>query len=367
MKKHILLLIIICAFLITGCTEEGKRNSVEELALVSSIGFDLTEEKEMRITVGIPQPAGESPVLTEVYSVNSDMIQEGLGDISSQADKMVILNQLRTILFSEEFAKSGKMTKVVEHFYRDSTHGNKVHITIVKDKAEDVLKGDYPENQHMDAYLNDLFEPALHNSFSPFTTIHDYMNSQTDPVFHTMVPYLEKKPKSLKVTKVAIFDNEKMIDTISKDESLLIEALKGLEKLTPIAIKFENNELDKQLFLKQIQSKEKIKTNKNIESAQVSIVLKVKAVLVEYKGGRNLEKIGEYKTLEKEINKHLEKKIENLLEKLQKLEVDPVGFSENFRMYHKGKWTEELTQKVIASEKYDVTVEFKILNTGVLK
>lgn len=367
MKKRILLLFMSGAIFTTGCTEEGKRNSVEELALVSSIGFDLSDEKKMRITVGIPQPAGESPVLTEAYSVTTDMVQEGIVDISSQADKMIILNQLRTILFSEEFAKSGKMTEVIEHLYRDSTLGNKVHLTIVKDNTEDVIKAEYPENQHMDAYLNDLFEPILHNSFSPFTTIHDYINTQTDPVYHTMVPYMEKKPESLKVTKVAVFDSEKMIDTITKEESLLIEGMKGLEKLTPFAIKFEDNDVDQQLFLEQIESKAKVKTNKNIDSPDVSIKIKIKAVLIEYKGDRDLNRIGEYKKLEKEINKHLEKEIEALLEKLQKMKVDPVGFSEGFRMYHKGKWSDELTQKVIASSKYKVTVEFKILNTGTLK
>ncbi len=59
--------------------------------------------------------------------------------------------------------------------------------------------------------------------------------------------------------------------------------------------------------------------------------------------------------------------MENLLKKLQKLEVDPVGFSENFRMQHKGKWTEELTQKLIDTTEYKVDVEFKILNTGTIK
>ena len=175
MKKLTLLFFIVGIAVTAGCTETGKRTSVEEFSLVSSIGFDLVDDKEMRMTVGIPQPAGESPVLTEAYSVNTEMVQEGLVKLSSKTDKMIILNQLRTLLFSEEFAKSGKVTEVVEHFYRDSTVGNKVRIVIVKDNVEDVLKADYPENQHMDAYLNDLFEPKLHTSFSPFTSIHDYM------------------------------------------------------------------------------------------------------------------------------------------------------------------------------------------------
>ncbi|QUW23124.1 Ger(x)C family spore germination protein [Sporosarcina sp. Marseille-Q4063] len=367
MKKYKLLFFIIGIALTAGCTETGQRTSVEELSLVSSIGFDIVDAKEMRMTVGIPQPAGESPILTEAYSINTEMVQEGLVELSSTADKMIVLNQLRTLLFSEEFAKSGKMTEIVEHFYRDSAVGNKVSVVIVKDKVEDVLKADYPENQHMDAYLNELFEPKLHTSFSPFTTIHDYINTQTSPVYHTMVPYLEKKGESLEVTKIALFSSEEMVDTISTEESLLIQALVGLKKLSPLAIKFKDNETDDQLFLEQIENDAKIKGNRNIESPKVNIHLKIRAVLVEYKGERDLSKVGEYKKLEKEIDKHLEKQIEDLLKKLQKMELDPVGISEHFRMYHKGKWTIELTKKVIGSLDYTVNVDMKVVNTGTLR
>jgi spore germination protein len=367
MRKIILPLFITFTVFTAGCTREGQRTSVEDLAMVSSVGLDYVNEKEMRMTVSIPQPAGESPVLTEVYSVNTEMIQEGLVNISSEADKMIILNQLRTVLFNEEFARSGKVTKVVEHFYRDSTIGNKVRLVIVKDKAEDVLKSNYPENEHMDAYLNDLFQPKLHNSFSPFTTINDFISTQKSPIFHSMIPYLEKKEKSLKITSIALFDEKRMIQKITTQESLLIQALKGQEKLSPIAIKFKENEKDKQLFIEQIENKLKIKSNKSIESPKLDISLKIEGVVVEYKGKRNLNKSDERKKLEKEVSKHIKKEIEDLLNKLQKLEVDPVGFSEYFRMYHKGKWTDELTEKIIKSAEYRVNVEFKILNTGTIK
>ena len=367
MKKLTLLFFIVGIAVTAGCTETGKRASVEELSLVSSIGFDLVDDKEMRMTVGIPQPAGESPVLTEAYSINTEMVQEGIVKLSSKTDKMIVLNQLRTLLFSEEFAKSGKVTEVVEHFYRDSTIGNKVRIVIVKDNVEDVLKADYPENAHMDAYLNELFEPKLHTSFSPFTSIHDYINTQTSPVYHTVIPYLEKKGDSLEVTKVALFNKEKMVDEISTEQSLLVQALVGLKKLSPLAIKFKDNKTDNQLFLEQIESKAKIKANKNIESPKVSIELKIRAVLVEYKGDRDLSKVGEFNKLEKEINKHLEKEIEDILKKLQKLELDPVGFSEYFRMHHKGKWTVTMTEEVIASLDYKVKVDMNVVNTGTLR
>lgn len=367
MRKINLRLLIICSVFIAGCTQDGQRGSVEDLALVSSVALDYVNDKEMWMSVSIPQPMGESPVLTEVYTVNTEMIQEGLVKISSEADKMIILNQLRTVLVNEEFAKSGKMTQVIEHFYRDSTVGNKVRLAVVKDRAEDILQADYPENEHLDAYLNDLFQPKLHNSFSPFTTIQEYMNTQTSPIYHTMVPFLEKKGKSLKITSIALFNNEKMVQTITNQESLLIQALKGLQKLSPIAVEFKESEKDQQLFLEQIKNKLKIKSNKDIESPELSISLEIEGVIVEYKGKRDLSKVEDNKKLEKEISKHIKKEIEDLLKKLQELKVDPVGFSENFRMYHKGKWTDELTEKIIETAEYKVDVEFKILNAGIIK
>ncbi|MFJ7936203.1 Ger(x)C family spore germination protein [Sporosarcina sp. NPDC096371] len=367
MRKIILLLFMVSTIFAAGCTQEGQRSSVEDLALVSSVGIDYVNDKELRMTVSIPQPRGESPVLTEVYSVNAEMIQEGLVDISSEADKMIILNQLRTILFNEEFAQSGMVTKVVEHFYRDATIGNKIRLVIVKGKAEDILKTDYPENEHMDAYLNDLFHPKLHNSFSPFTSVHDYISTQKSPIYHTMIPYLEKKGESLKITSIALFNDERMIQTVNTQESLLIQALKGIKKLSPLAIKFKENNQDEQLFIEQIDNDLKVKSNKNTESPKLDISLKLEGVIVEYKGKRDLSKSGEIKKLENKISKHLKNDIEDILKKLQESEVDPVGFSEYFRMYHKGKWTDELTQNIIKSAKYKVNVEFEILNTGTLK
>ena len=65
---------------------------------------------------------------------------------------------------------------------------------------------------------------------------------------------------------------------------------------------------DKQLFLEQIESDVKIKGNKNIESPKVNIDLKIKAVLIEYKGDRDLSKKENIKSLKKKLINILKKK-----------------------------------------------------------
>lgn len=355
---------VVCALLLAGCSPQGQRTSVEDLAMASSIAFDVIDDEKMRMTVSLPHPSTESKESTQTYSVDVKLIQEGLVDISTQADKMILLNQLRTILFSEEFARSGKIAEVVEHFYRNSTVGNNVRLAIVKGRGEDVLRAEFPDKPNTDSYLNDLLQPKLHTSFSPFTTIHDFQYSETNPVFYSEVPYFELKKDSVQIARVALFDSGKMIDTISRKQSSLVQALKGLDKLSPLALTVGEKE---QVHIELIKNKVKMISNKNQQSPKLSITVILQGALYEYKGDKNLGKDKEYKELEQAISKEVQKEVEKLLEELRQLEVDPIGISEYFRMYYDGKWTKELTKQIITTAEYEVTVDFNLLNTGTLK
>jgi len=367
MKRFLFFIFLPLLLCIVGCTQEERTHSVEDLSMVSSIAFDYINEDEVRMTLSIPQSTGVSEETTQNYSVNTPLIQKGFSEISSQAGKMVSLNQLRTILFSEEYASKGDVTRTAKHFYRDPTVGNKIRLAIVKDSAEEVLKSSFPDIPSTTTYLYDLLQPQMHTSFSPFTTLHDFINSEMDKVSHSTMPYLEKKEDSLKIESVALFDGGQMLETIPSKESSLIQALKGKDNLAPIDITLDKGSDKEELHIELIVSKVKINSNKKLDSPQVSIRIKLQGALKEYGGDKELSKKKELEMLQKEISKHIEKEVEDLLEKLRKLEVDPVGFSEYFRMYHKGKWDEQLTEKVIASVEYKVSVNLDLLNTGVLK
>lgn len=367
MKQSIVILLISCSLLLVGCSEGSKRTSIEDLGMVSSIAFDVANDKEMKMTVSVPHPTTELPKNTQTYSVDTQLIQEGLVEVSSQADQMIILNQLRTLLFSEELARKGQVAEVIEHFYRNSTVGNNVRIAIVKDRAEDYLKADFPDKPNIDTYLNDLLQPTHHTSFSPFTTLHDFQYSETNPIYFSMTPYLEIEKDSFKIASVALFDRGKMLDKIAPKEALIVEALTGKGKLPPLTIKPDELSDKEQLQIQLVKNKVKITGNRNIEAPKLKIALNLQGTLYEYKGDKDLGKIKEYKELETEVSKYVKKDVEDVIKKLQELEVDPVGFSEYFRMYHKGRWTEELSKKIMDSAEFKVTVDFKLLNTGALK
>jgi len=367
MKRFIFFITLICLLCTGGCSQKKTSNSVEDLSMISSIAFDYISEDEVRMTVSIPQSTGESQEITQNFSVNTSLIQEGFTEVSSQAGKMISLNQLRTILFSEEYAKKSDVIVIAKHFYRDATVGNNIRLAIVKDKAEDILKGNLPNIPSINMYLYDLLQPKMHTSFSPFTTLHDFINSETSTVSHASMPYLEKKEESIKIESVALFDGGKMIETISRKQSSMVQAMKGLDKLAPLEIRLDKGLDKEELHIELIENKVAIKSNKNLNSPQLSIRIKLQGSLVEYKGNKDLIRDGDFAELQDDISKHVEEEVKDLLEKLRKLEVDPVGFSDYFRMYYKGKWDQKLTGKIISSVEYKVSVNFDLLNTGIIK
>ena len=366
MKKSIILLVF--TLFLTGCSDKELKVPLEDIGMVSTLSFDYIDEEMMKLTVAIPQFSPEAKENTQLFSVTTDMISKGIVEIEMQSDKKIVLNQLRVVLFNEEFAKHGRMRKVIRHLYRDSSVGNKVLIAIVKENGEEVLKADYPDKPNVNLYINDLLQPSINTAFNPNTNIHDFIYTQTSTVHDSIVPIVDKKNGIIKIEEVAIFKGKEMIESIPHDEALIIQALQGRKNLAPLALDLGDGEEDK-LVLDLISNKVKMKSNKNMEAPKLSITLKMEGTLVDYVGYRvgELESMEKLSELEEDIDKHTSKQVEEFLDKLKELEVDPIGLAEEFRKHYHGKWDKEKTIDIISKLQVDVKVETSIISTGNLK
>jgi spore germination protein len=109
MKKSIILLVL--TILLTGCSDKELKVPLEDIGMVSTLSFDYIDEEMMKLTVAIPQFSPEAKENTQLFSVTTDMISKGIVEIEMQSDKKIVLNQLRVVLFNEEFAKHGRIWK----------------------------------------------------------------------------------------------------------------------------------------------------------------------------------------------------------------------------------------------------------------
>ncbi|WP_394191399.1 Ger(x)C family spore germination protein [Paenisporosarcina quisquiliarum] len=351
---------------LNGCTtKQGTQPSLERLGMISVAGFDYIDNDNMRLTVIMPQPALEAEKHTQVITVDTDMLHKGLVDISSRADKTVSLKQLRVVLFSEEFARKGQMKEMVEYLFKDADVRSSVFVGVVKESAEEMLRMEYPDKQNTSSYINNLFHPRQYTFFSPFTTIHEFVYDETDPLRDTIAPYVELKDDVIHIEGLAMFSNGKMETIFTKQEAKIIQILRGREKLSVFALTLDDEEKEK-VALEFVKSKAKVKTE-NLESPKVIMDLKFEGTLSEYEGDKDLANKKHVETLEKEVSKNIENDIRSLLEKCQELSIEPIGMFETLRMRYKGDWPTGLTEELLAKAQFEITVETKLTSVGALK
>lgn len=369
MNKKLLCIILPLLLLLVGCARKEQKVPLEDIGMVGTMAFDYIDDKQMKLTVAIPQYSPEAQKNTQIFSVATDLVSNGIVEIEKLSDKKIVFNQLRVVLVNEEFARKGQVRKAIQHLYRNAEVGNKVLIAITKDNAETILKGDYPDKPNINFYINDLLEPSINTAFNPNTNIHDFIYTISNPVIDTILPYIEKLDDKLEIKGVAIFKGNHMHELIKPEEALIIQALLGRKNLAPLHLDLHEEHGEEKLMIDLIESTVNIQSNKDIESPKITINLNIKGTLIEYKGAREYElnTVESISHLEKDVNKQLKEDITKFLDKLKTMDVDPSGLSEKFRMYYHGKWTTKKTRELIRKLNTEVHVKTSIISTGTLK
>ncbi|GAE34262.1 Ger(x)C family spore germination protein [Halalkalibacter akibai] len=368
--KLLLLPVIVAVFMLTGCNDPNIEHPViEDLGMVGVMGFDYENENEMKISVTLPQPSKDAQEQVQQFSSIVKLPHQAMMDISTLTEKTLTPAQLRVLLFSEEFARKQGIFKVLENLYRDPQIGSNIFIAVVKGNAEDILSATYKDKPEINIYLTELLTPRNITAFSPFTTLHQFINRETDEVSDPSTPYLEKVDEdSIKITKVALFKEDKMVDVITPEEAKVVEAMRGKKKLPDISITIPGAEGDEEhLVMKFVDSKFHAKVNGDLDKPEIFLYLYVRGSVVDYDGVRLLSSNDNRIIVETETGKHIEDKVMRAVSLFQELGVEPIGLGEYFRLRNAPGWTKEKWLEAFKQADITTHVEVRIVSTGTVR
>ncbi|ARK30703.1 Ger(x)C family spore germination protein [Halalkalibacter krulwichiae] len=370
-QMFFILTLLVC---MSGCNNPHiDRPVIEDLGMIGVMGFDYIDEENTRVSVTIPQPNKSAQEAIQHFQTDVRLPHQSLMDISTLTDKTLSPAQLRVILFSEEYARNIGIWKIVENLYRDPHIGANIFIAVVKGSVEELLNAEYKDKPELNIYLTELLTPRTLTAFSPFTTIRDFVFRNTDEVSDPSVPYLERiDEQSIKITKVALFKNDKMVALLDPEQAKLVEAMKKRKKLPDIAVMIpppvrSNRQEDEMVILKFVDTKYHTKVNGNLKKPTIYIYLYIRGSVVDYDGVRNLEENEQRKEIELAIESQLEEKVLSTVNHFQELSIDPVGFGDPFRIRNAKGWTKEMWNQAFKQAEISTHVETRIISTGAIK
>ena len=181
MNKIIKKLIITIYFLMTAvflssCAVGTGGREIDEIAIVTSLGVDIEDEKIL-ITCEVLNPAavGSSSSTSSSGSGSQsfvypqgrgDTIREAINDINLHFDRKILLSHSNLLILGEEFAKRG-ITDLMDFFMRDNEPREDMYVVVAQGaKAYDVVGVRAGLGRASGNYLYDILNNFAYNARS---------------------------------------------------------------------------------------------------------------------------------------------------------------------------------------------------------
>lgn len=390
MKKIILILSIIFSSLIcSGCFNYRELN---DLAIISAIGIEKTEDKEDYLVsaqiVNIKKTGSEagnegiSKVVT--YKGKGKDIDSAIKRIANESSKDIFLAHLKLLIIDDDVIKN-ELTNVIDFFARDTeSKMNFYVVTSTTDKPIDILETLTPLDSlpSQDIYNSlDISEELMGNAnVMTFEELLDILLQKgINPVYTDLKIKGEKNknentdslkesaPKSVvSINNLVSFDNNGGITKLNEDESIGYSFIKNRIKKPVVTGKCEDE--NNYFSVEILKSKSKIESQ--IKNDTININIKATGTVGEINCNNNLDDIKTRKMINSVTSKEIKKKVLKTINLSKKTKNDFIGIGnyiyKNEKDYFDFKnkdWDRDGIEKM----KIKVKIKLEIIKEGNLE
>jgi len=375
MKKK-LFIVFFMLLLTTGC---WSKKDLNELAIVTAIGIDKTEDG-YSVSIQVLNPSelagNTSSGRTEVvrFIKSGDTIFETLRKLSMDSPRRIYLAHLREVVFGEEIARDG-IGKALDFISRDHEMRTDFYITVAKGStAADILNiqtaiEKVPANKLFNALetsekvwaatktvqLDELINSIVSKGKEPVLTgIYYYGNSEYGSNIenvHNVSP-----ETGLRLDYLAVFKKDKLIGWLNMNESKGFNYITDTIKNTVITI--ETNE--GKVSIEALRSKTKVHGKMKKGKPVIDITIDTEGNLADVESSIDLSKPENIDKLEKEFQNNIKEKVQTSIKKVQEeFQSDIFGFGEVIHRADPRAWKEIEDNWDEMFTNLDVNVEVK--------
>ncbi|TQR19006.1 Ger(x)C family spore germination protein [Psychrobacillus vulpis] len=389
MKKKILFLLFLCLPLfLSGCWSKRELN---ELAITVAIGIDKVDD-QYEVSVQIVDPGEVSArnpsanrTSVNVYHAKGKSIFEAIRRMTTVTPRKLYFAHIQILILGEDLAKEG-ISDALELFVRDHEIRNDFYIIVSEETtAKEILEIitplekipankmfnslDVSESTWATTSTVQLDELANQLSKKEKNTILSAITIKGDPKQGIEQSNVQKidAPAKLQYSGLAVFKQDKLVGSLSEDESKGYNFLKNKVKSTVEIISCPNGgQLTTELFSAKTKVKGKIKNGS--PSIDVSVTVNQNVGVVEC--NIDLTKKETIDLINKETSESIKEKIHQTLEILQKdYKADVLEFGEAIHRTDHKEWNKIKNDwvQLFPELKINVSVDVKTRGLGTMQ
>ncbi len=316
------------------------------------------------IKVAIPKGDPKEPESDFVIlSSNSDSITEGLSLMKSQIDKELVYGHNNSILIGENLAKSN-IQPLLEFFVRRPDIQMTSYLSMAKPNAFEVLNFKPAEEMVSGNFLKSFFD--FSKTESPYIDslfLFDAYRRETEEGINIAMPIVEKKKTQLAVDQIALFNKYKMLMELSSNESETFRLLTTGIYNGNLNLRNKNG-----IYVINLENgKSKYKLIDKDRGIKAKYMIKIKADIEEKITGLATISESEIADLRKQVEDKIEAEATNLLSKIKKKEIDPIGFGLRYMSRDSENRNMDLWDKKYPKLSFTIQSKVEIKGTGLIQ
>ncbi|MBP3961500.1 Ger(x)C family spore germination protein [Paenibacillus lignilyticus] len=323
--------ILLLLLLLSGCIREQK---LEDLGMVNSAAVDAAKQEDgtakgnkITVAVAIPRigPGGQTQVTN--LQTESESTKEARRKLSLKTSQILVSGQLQNLIFGNELAKKG-IWKYLDSYRRDYSVGEKIRIIIANGSAVSLLTHPYPGIPSISDHISALVEQEGKINEVPAGDLYEFVRDYYDDGIDPILPLIAQEKDYVQIDGIALFRDDSYKGKLGSDEAvqflLMLKNMKNGEML----LKFRNSVtgLQERAMLSQLITKRSISVHKVGSSHEVTLNVRVSGIILEYDGKRHLEKDTPFTQLEQDTSMALREELQLIVNRLQSLGTDSLGF-----------------------------------------
>ncbi|MRC19759.1 Ger(x)C family spore germination protein [Bacillus thuringiensis] len=366
MKRKILYLLS-CIIILTGCYDQVY---VEDVAATLVVGIDIDQQNNLKIYVVNPL-INKDRKRTEEKHYTSDITVRKARDKFDTVDPGIISgSKIQIILLGKKLLQKKNWIRYLEPFYRDPQNTMTAKVIAVEGKVSDIISSHPQQKNFLADYLTKLIRTGNARNVTVKTTFKEFYRQIKDKGITPSISSVKKiDNQKVGITGTMLLDFQNLFRlSLSPNENKLLTILQNKIKGDyPFTIKNSLREINERwisISAQRIDVDTKVTyTNHFTFNIQVNL------------GAEIIEKFPNFHTpinggkLEKAISQQLTKEMNQLINKIKRAKIDPIGLGLYARAFeyknwisHQHDWGKELSKAEI-----NIKVNVKVRDNGSIK
>lgn len=364
-KQVLMLILLLITVFLSGCWDQKV---FEDIGFILQLGLELNEHDELVYSLTMPVVDEEIEQDIEILSIAAPLLKEARDRIRNFSGKKIEGGKTQQIHFSRELAEKG-IGDILDVFLRSPENPLLANITVVDGSPLEMFEMslDYKDKTRVAFYVSELINETRKRTATPEVRIYNLAVLLHCKTIDPTATYIRYDKEKIEITGTALFRDDKMVGNLNIVDSGILYALMG-EKIN-FSYYFREEKKDDvksgiALLFKLVKRKVEIDTSSPIP--KINISLDYSTTIEEYESNHQLDDSQNIQAIEEKVAEAMKHDCMEILEYLQEIGSDPIGFAEIARSKHNAYFKSIDWREVYPDIEFNVDVKITIESQGAI-